>query len=265
MRDALGVAAGAGRVPYDAGYVWRYGNESVAHDCLAADNVKERTRALVRSYLARYATDDGVVVEKTVGNTLRVDYVREIFPEAQFVYLERDGVDVAMSTLREWQAPTDWSYVARKARHFPLRLVPTYGRKYLKSQTIDRYKSGGHVGTWGPRYPGIDADLAEHGLLTVCARQWRWSVTAASPMLENSPNVVARVGYADLVSGPADTLARVLQELSLPNGAGDVERAAAIIDPTMAKSGRSAVNDIERDILRKEIGPTLERRGYEQP
>lgn len=264
MRDALSVAADAGRVPYDVGYVWRYGNESVDHDCLTPDHVRARTRALVRSYVSRYANADGVVVEKTVGNTLRVDYVRAVLPEARFVYLERDGVDVAMSARREWRAPTDWLYIARKARHFPLRLAPTYGRNYLKAQTIDRHRAEGHVATWGPRYPGIDADLARDGLLAVCARQWRWSVTSASSMLANVPSPVARVSYEELVSAPADTLARVLYDLSVPHETADLERAVAMIEPGMARLGRSVVNDVEREILRKEIGSTLERQGHEQ-
>lgn len=265
MRDSLAAAAGAGRVPYDISYVWRYGNESLPHDCLEPADATRKTEALVRSHLGKYANSDGLVIEKTVGNSLRVGFVDAVLPDAKYVYLERDGVDVALSTRREWEAPTNWRYVAQKARHFPLRLVPSYGRKYLKSQTLDRQTNDGAVGTWGPRYPGIDKDLRDDGLLRVCARQWRWSVMTAPQVLAQLGKPVVRVGYAELIAAPEATLAHTLRELELPPDRARLTAAARMIDNKAPRSARAALTPDERLLLTDELGPTLKELGYEQP
>lgn len=265
LRDSLAAAAATGVVPYDVGFVWRYGNESSPDDALRPDQVTPRARPFIRRYLARYANRRGEVVEKTVGNTLRVGFVAELLPEARFVYLERDGVDVAVSTEREWSAPTDWGYLARKLRHFPARLVPTYGTKFLRAQTIDRRKGDGHVGTWGPRYPGIDRDLEADGLLRVCARQWRHSVEAATAQLGQLDQPVVSVSYADLTADPAATLATVLEGLSLEVEQSRVAEAASMVDSSAARPARARLTEADRIVLTEELGTILEERGYEQP
>jgi hypothetical protein len=263
LRDSLAAAAAAGAVPYDVGFIWRYGNESSPHDMLSPEVVKPKTRRLVKSYLAKYARN-GVVVEKTVGNTLRVPFVASVLPDASFVYVERDGVDVAVSTRREWLAPNDYRYLVEKARHFPIRLLPTYGVKFARAQTVGRDKSTGHVATWGPRYPGIDHDLMTADLLEVCARQWRTSVLAARADLESRPGVV-RVNYQDLVDDPAASLAHLVQSLGLPFEPARVERAAGMIDARAARPARADLTAADRTTLSDEIGPLLEELGYDAP
>lgn len=263
LRDSLAAASGSGAVPYDVGFIWRYGNESLPHDVLPPEAVKPKTRRLVHSYLAKYARN-GVVVEKTVGNTLRVPFVASVLPDASFVYVERDGVDVAVSTRREWLAPNDFRYLAEKARHFPVRLLPTYGVKFLRAQTVGRDKDTGHVATWGPRYPGIDADLVSADLLRVCARQWRTSVLAARADLDGRPRVLS-VKYHDLVEDPMGSLANMIELLGLPFEPARVEQAARMIDARAARPARADLTPADRTTLSDEIGPLLEELGYEAP
>lgn len=261
IRDSLAMAADAGAVPYDVGFVWRYGNESSSHDGLFPDAIKPKTQRLVRSYVAKYARN-GVVIEKTVGNTLRVPFVAALLPEARFVYVERDGVDVSVSTMREWLAESDYRYLAKKLKHFPVRLLSTYGVKFARAQTVGRDRKAGHVGSWGPRYPGIDADLARDGLLRVCARQWRESVTAARRDLGSIDRVV-KVQYKDLVDDAVGTLTRVLTELELPVAEGRLTTAAAMIDPSAAHPARPELTASERSALSEEIAPLLKELGYD--
>lgn len=263
VRDSLAAAAAAGAVPYDIGFVWRYGNESSPDDVLSKRDIKPRTRRLVRSYIAKYARN-GVVVEKTVGNTLRVPFVAALIPEASFVYVERDGVDVAVSTEREWLAKSDLRYLSQKLRHFPARLVPTYGLKFARTQTVGRHKVGGHVGSWGPRYPGIDDDLGRVELLRVCARQWRTSVTAARKDLEGRPGGV-RIAYADLVADPVRVLTHSLVVLGLPVDEGRVVEAASMIDPDRSSPARGRLSAKQRAVLTDEIGTLLKELGYDAP
>jgi hypothetical protein len=82
LRDSLAAAAGTGCVPYDVGYVWRYGNEASPDDVIPAEAVTPKIRTFIRGFLAKYADRDGLFVEKTVGNTLRVELVADVLPEA---------------------------------------------------------------------------------------------------------------------------------------------------------------------------------------
>ena len=42
LRDVLAEASGVGCVPYDIGFVWRYGNQRVPHDVLDPATVTPR-------------------------------------------------------------------------------------------------------------------------------------------------------------------------------------------------------------------------------
>lgn len=265
LRDALSVATGVPAVPYDVGYVWRHGNEGAPDDCQVPAEVTPRTRRLVRAFLARYADHEGRVIEKTVGNTLRIPYVAELVPDAMFVHVVRHGADVAESARREWQRPAEWDYLARKARHFPLRLLPGYGRKFVWGNTIGRRRQGGtHVPTWGPRYPGIDEDLERDGLLAVTARQWRSCVEAARRDLW-AVDCRADIRYEDLVEDPHATLQGVADALGWHVAPADLDRAAHMVRPGHAGAGRARLTDEELSLVDAELGDLLKELGHEQP
>lgn len=262
LRDSLSLASGVPAVPYDIGYVWRYGNERDTSDAQQPAQATPRVRRFVRRFLGRYAAPDGRVIEKTVGNTLRAPFVAELLPEAVFVHLVRDGVDVAESARREWQAETDWRYLMRKARHFPHRLIPSYGRKFLVSRTIGRRRASTRRPTWGPRYPGIDADVSTEPLLVVTARQWRACVVAAQRDVRELSNVID-VRYEDLIADPETTLTAILAAAGWPTARA--EAGAATIRSGRAGHGRTSLTAEERAVLDVEIGPLLEELGYERP
>lgn len=265
LRDSLAAVLGCGRVPYDVGYVWRYGNESAPDDCLPASAARPRTRRLVHSFLGRYADDQGRLVEKSVGNTLRVAYVDALVPGARYVHLVRDGVDVAESARRQWSETPDLRYLLGKARHFPLRLVPTYGVKFLADQTWRRRSHGGHAASWGPRYPGIDRDLATHSLLEVCGRQWRECVESARTGLVTLGEAsVVEVRFEELATRPAATLRRVVRSLGETVDERAISEASAAVHRTTLGRGRSRLSDAELSLLDDEIGDLLGELGYER-
>lgn len=266
LRDALASATGAGSVPYDIGYVWRFGNEHSHDDLLSPAAVGERARRFIRGFVDRYA--DGsppAVIEKTVGNALRVPAVAATFPDATFVHLVRDGVDVVESTRRQWTAPTDLRYLAGKVRHFPLRLAPRYGGKYLRSMAGRRASADGRVGSWGPRYRGIDADLRERGLLTVCARQWREAVDRAREDLDRLALPVVEVRYERLVTDPVAELARLAEFTGLPADPERVRAAGARITRGRQGTGRQCLTGAELSALESEVGDLLATLGYGRP
>lgn len=267
VRDVLAQAANAGRVPYDVGFVWRYGNENVPHDALDPATATRRIGSFIRGYMERYAQEDPlqkspIVIEKTVGNALRVPFVNRVLPDAIFVHLVRDGVDVAESTRRQWLAPPDHRYLAQKVKHFPARLAPTYGRKYVVSQVRHYVTKDARVGSWGPRYPGIDDDVRATDLLTVCARQWKTCVEAARNALRDISAQTVELRYEKLIAEPAATIEQLLTEFGIPVDDRALAQAAARIEPGHAGLGGRSLSVPELEMLQSEIGRTLADFGY---
>lgn len=214
VRDCIAAHPDLRAIPYDINYVWRFGNEDVRHDELDPERATSAVVKRVRRYFRRYARDRHMIVEKTVSNALRIPFVDQVFPDARYVHLIRDGRDVIASSYLQWQAPADWSYVARKALRYPFLQAPRYAARQLVN-LVSRAGVGGRPKTWGPRYHGIDADLRDKTILEVCAIQWERCVRAASRDLQSiPPSRVHLVHYADFVSDPI----RHLQEFAVSFG-----------------------------------------------
>ena len=263
LRDALATASGVDAVPYDVTYVWRYGNDAMPHDRQLPAHAKPKTSRMVHRFFRRYANADGRLIEKTVGTSLRVGYVSTLMSDASFVHLIRDGVDVAESTRRQWLEPAELGYLRDKVKHFPLRLLASYGRRFVQWHVAQRLRGDDRVASWGPRYPGMDADVETEDLLTVCARQWANSVSfALADFCEYEiPHVEIR--YEDLVADPARTLRGILEFSGIEPCDEDLERGAATI--TDGHGGRSLLNEAELRLLDTEIGELQAELGYRRP
>ena len=260
LRDSLAAANRVVAVPYDIGYVWRFGNEAFANDAIPESRCSEEIATYIRDYVRGFGTADDYVVEKTVGNSLRVDFVRRVFPEAKFVLLIRDGRAVVESSYRQWQEPPNWRYLLRKARTVPMGNL-RYGIKYaanLSAGLLTR-RSGAKV--WGPRYPGIERDVSQLSLVRVCARQWARCVQASLEQWEQiDPENKMTVRYEDLV-WDRDAWVDVCRFA----GIADVESVLAQFNKTV-RPGRDRWTDgltaVQKSEALDEISDLLVELGY---
>jgi hypothetical protein len=120
-----------------------------------------------------------------------------------------------------------------------------------------------HAATWGPRYPGIDDDVASSDLLTICARQWRASVEYASRDLAQVSALVVDVRYEHLVSDPLTILGELVDRLGLPAAAEDRRRAATRLEVGRAGAGPRSLDRRELEMISAELGTTLDTFGYQ--
>src|SRR5699024_6004984 len=98
--------------PFDSNHVWRIGNANAPDDLLVPSSVEDSTARVIQDALWKLAAPQGgaensVLVEKTVSNTLRPDFVERVLPGARYILLIRDGRDVVESSYRMWNAPPD--------------------------------------------------------------------------------------------------------------------------------------------------------------
>lgn len=229
LRDTLSVSDDVAQVPYDINYVWRHGNENCPHDELQPDDISEKAAAHIRLSIKRLALKDTkrspkIILEKTVSNTLRVEAVRRVFPDAQFVYLERNGADAVESSYRQWTMPADRQYLIEKLRYFPLREW-RYGLWFAKN--LAARSEGPPI--WGPRYKGISRDTATLSVPEVCATQWLRSVLLARESCRGPGTHTIR--YEQL-SDPEAGLAQLTGLLGL----SDAERVLGHFNKTFNKT-----------------------------
>ena len=217
LRDLVAGHPAIDPIPYDINFIWRMGNESLKHDEISPEDLSLQQAQRVKDQITRYHSGAPYLVEKTVSNCLRVPFVKAMFPEGRFIHLVRNGQDVIESAYRQWLAPADWRYIFQKALTYPLADAFGYASTYawgLFRKKISRRKTGGV--TWGPRYRGIDEDLAKKSVLEVCAIQWDRCVQAASAELVSLPSTeVMTVVYEEFVEKPHTNMIRIANFLDI--------------------------------------------------
>ena len=264
LRAILGAHSRLAAVPYDINYVWLLGNHRLGHDELEPTDLNDKTAGFIRGFVDRFRGDDPNtrVVEKTVSNTLRVPFVDAVFPEARYVVLLRDGRDVAASAREQWQARPAGASIATKLKTFPVQHAWRYGLDYLVTYAASFLPGRRALRSWGPRYRGIDTDLATRTVLEVCALQWCRCVEATAEGLKGvATERVHHVRYEELVQSPLAVTSGILAFLGTPADpavedfcrtrvsgtnvgkwrrqltADEERRVAAIVEPVMARAG----------------------------
>lgn len=262
LRDFVGAHPDVDTVPYDVNYIWRMGNESIPHDEFSAEQASEAICRKITRQIERFRRGNRCIIEKTVSNCLRVEFVTAVFPDAKFLHLVRDGRDVIESIQRQWKAPPDWRYILQKVRTFPIFDAFGYGARYargLLQRTGQRNSKSAEV--WGPRYKGIDQDLATRTLLCVCAIQWARCVRMASDSLQRyTPDQVLQVRYEDLVAAPIEYAHRIADFIGI--SPGPIEQQAGRVSTANVGKGRTALDPAAWQELQPILEAELREYGY---
>lgn len=196
--------------------VWRHGNIGIPHDMFGTQEARPEVQRYIQNAFASFQRKSGAatVVEKTCANSLRVPFIDAIFPEARYLYIVRDGRDVALSAAQRWTASLEPKYLLKKLRHVPLSDVPHYGLRFLANRLHQRRSTEKRQKAWGPLFPGMVAMAGTKPLLDVCAAQWAACIAASDTAFSQMPqSKVLKVTYEELVSDPARTMQAVCEWL----------------------------------------------------
>lgn len=129
------------------------------------------------------------LVEKSPRNTLRISFLRALFPDARFLHLVRDPRGNIASLYRAWQ---------------------TVGR-YKTYPLPDSFRIEGYAGShWSFLLQPGWRTLNGSPLIDVCADQWRsCNEHCLEGLAQLGQNLSLRVRYEDLIRQPAGTLADI--------------------------------------------------------
>ena len=244
--------------------IWRHGNINHPNDELTPEMVTPEIRKFIRKEFQKLANQLNVenVVEKTTATSLRVAYTHKVFPEAKYIFLYRDGRDVAVSAQKRWNAPFDFTYSYKKFRYVPLVDMP-YILYYYTKNRIGKMVSGAKTyRTWGPRYNGIDDDVKNYSLLEVCGLQWKHYVESSLEQMEDIPeNQLLKVQYERLVTHPREEINRICDFLEI---APEQIEAYGLHQGINARSigNWKKLNPQNQELLNNLLTPTLKKLGY---
>jgi hypothetical protein len=266
LRDALCAFEGVGTWPCDEiNYVWRHGNLRYPSDAFEPECATASVRAYVRRAFDRIAAASRLryVVEKTCANSLRVGFVDRVLPDAKYVYIVRNGLDVAASAMRRWKAKLDIGYILRKARFVPPTDVPYYALRYGVNRMHRLLSKEHRLASWGPRLENMGSIVAAHDLPEICALQWQACVERSdSAFAAIGTERVCQVRYESFVSDPKNALAAIARFLALQAAPDRIDDAARTVTRANVGKGVAELGGEKTRVLRSLVGSTLARHGY---
>ena len=266
LRDLLAKFPGVATWPCDEiNYIWRHGNVSYPTDELSPDMATSSIQRYIRKqfdWVARHYSAH-TVVEKTCANSLRVGFVDRILPDARYLYIRRDGLDVLGSAMKRWKAEIDIPYLARKARFVPLHDLPYYAIRYLGNRLYRLFAGENRLAYWGPTFDGLNEALTKYSLEEVCALQWQRCVDRADEAFESiAPERIFRISYEAFVSDPAEELMRIARFIGSELDDSVAQNLARGVSKKNVGKGRLELGQQKVEQLEQLVGMTLKRHGY---
>ena len=240
-------------------YIWRYGNKSYPSDEFVPSMATSEVKSFIRKKFDDLAdkTHASYIVEKTCANSLRVDFVEEVIPDAKYIFIVRDGRDVIASAMHRWKAKLDIPYLLKKVRYVPFRDLPYYGLRYLKNRLEKIVSNEKRLSLWGPQLNELGQLLKSYTLEQVCAIQWKRCIENAESGFNNIDNDrLIRVKYEKFVSDPITEFKRICDFLDIDIEEEKVIELTRFISDKSVGKGRKELDFNELEI-HKLISETL--------
>ena len=207
------------------------------NDCRAAKDANEKVEKYIKGAYDHFRKRRGcrTVIDKSPRNSLKLPFLLEIFPEARFIHIIRDGRDATLSIYKEWQKrqtilkKRKYYQAIQSIRKFLVR-QPLFEHKIAAvlfeianfrdisrlNMVFQRYKRwDGRVG-WGPRFEGWQAEIDKVTTLELSALQWVKCLEAivANRFIIKS-NRYMEIRYEDFLIRPENILLEIFKFLAL--------------------------------------------------
>ena len=207
-------------------FVWRYKNSWKTDDCFETDLARPDVCRFIKSQFDSLArkTNAAAVVEKTCANSLRIPFLNRIFPQAKFINIVRDGRDVTLSASQRWVAPVNYSYLLEKLKYVPIREIPFGFVQFAHRRLAKFFSKDNTASGWGPRFPGMETFVSQHGIEQTCAKQWVSCVEKSKKDFASiGPSRVQTIKFEELVTAPELVLEKLGDWLG-ENVVGKIDR-----------------------------------------
>jgi len=246
-------------------YIWRYGNASYPSDEIPVEKATPSVKKYIRKCFDNIHKKSSakIILEKTCANSLRVPFVDEVIPEAKYIFIYRNGIDVVGSARLRWKASLNLSYILKKARYIPKLDLPYYAVRYLWARIYRLFSKQKRVAFWGPCIDDMESILKKYSLEEICGLQWKQCVESSEEAFSKmSPEKVIRLKYESFVQNPKDEMKRILTFLKLQYSQEDLENIIKDVSVSSLNKGRRSLGNVQVKKLENLLSDTLRQYGY---
>jgi hypothetical protein len=242
--------------------VWSYGNYFRHNDVLTEVHASDKIKKYIHSRFATYTRNRGAerFCEKTPSNCLRIRFVHEIFPGAQFIFLIRDVRAIVESARRMQRIITNWKTIRARLSQSSIWEFPAYFRMlpaFCAKMTGRRYQN------WGirpPEWKSLSRQLPPNQFI---AQQWAASMEIALRDMQTIParqKIVLK--YEDLTQNPLSHAERLVKFLGVEDEQSIVDYIIATARPLRANAWTEELSKECLEEIRPVTEPTLAKLGY---
>jgi hypothetical protein len=220
---------------YEPYFIWDYyiGNKDT--DIRTSKELTPKIKHFIRHEFEVYhrKSKKNVIVDKSPEHSFKIPFIFEIFPDAKWIHILRDGRDATLSIHKEWERRRkivenrDYLSLIKLALTMLQRQpFPRHKWKALcfeiknssslnPKKYLNKSKWKGQLG-WGPRFEGWEEVLNTHSVIEFNAHQWLHCVMQINQDLPKlPPEKVLEVRYEHLVSYPEEVLKNIIEFLGL--------------------------------------------------
>lgn len=252
--------------------VWRYGNDGYS-DQLLAHQATPRIISHIKHYFAKLILKESGtrLLEKTPSNSLRVQFVDRVFPDAIYVHITRNGFDAVPSIHSFWLNNSSGiinsrigdgrSILLQRLNEMSVRQAPYYTKEFIHRAL---FKGAGKSSRlWGPRLPGLAEMVRDMSILEVSAMQWRQCTELAC----HDGRLIGQERYMEirLEELNLSKLEAILEHAGLTMHSAVEEAYNKEFDNQASQKRRNELSDADRTSLRRIISPTMKWLGYDEP
>jgi len=272
---------------YEPYFVFDYFFRDRPDDRRTAADATDRVVHYLRHEMACYQRNRGVciVTEKSPRNSLKIPFLRKVFPQARFIHILRDGRDVTLSIRVEWER---WATALRDQRTAILERLQMF-HIYLEHQPLLRHKLAaarfqigsltnlfrqplklaqsarrwkGYAG-WGPQFPGWEDAITSMSLLEFNALQWEKCVSTILDDRDLIPDdFFMEIRYETFLQTPHENMARMFEFMGVDYPTGFADRMPRLKAGNFNK-WRNQFSIEEKTAIAPIVTPLLLQLGYE--
>lgn len=262
-------------------YIWKYKNFSHGHDMLTPEHLNAEKKDWIRNRFKKYLdTSEGdVLLEKTPSNSLRFEFVYNIFPEAKYVHIIRDGRSVALSARHRWRGMR--TATESKFQHPDSDVSKTTREKITDKWKLKEIWSPGFIrelsyiaplylnnmglkkdSLWGPLFPGLKEAYKKLELIEACALQWKVCTESVINFSksERFKGEYFEIRYEDIYAGNESKIKELFEFTGLPFE--DVEERVKIWREKNERSPTIDMTDEDRHLFNKHCWYLMKNLGY---
>ena len=189
--------------PIEGHEIWRRfnnpqdngGERRTSYSTTVAPVTKKRIRQILHYLLG----NKKIFLEKTPTNCLRVPFLLEIFPDAKFIFVIRDGKEVINSLMEGWKLYPQFTFVGSKKIN-----IKAYPKDFS------------NIKMWHFYLPPRWREYRERNLRDICFYQWTF---CAENIIKHAKELKSEqlciVDYKTLINNPICAVKKVLKFMKL--------------------------------------------------